>query len=463
MAFLIAAIFSIAVVTCDDTITTETTYVVIVGDLPIEFAWHDGRTDCPECYSVYATVRTPKEDYDYGPYLFEFGGVTLEDVLAGSDQEVIVWVTESTGSTKETGAIYHGVAEHVPVTADVTNDPETITLYPRGWYEVVLNQPSVDWGLKSVRMVGEGQGWIAGWDTEAGRGVIYRGIENTWGLQLPDAAPANWRLDSIDGGSGSTAWAVGEDAGGGAGLILRYNGEFWYDDDDEPTISDPWRLKGVSFATDGGGWAVGETDTVGGAHEPVVLRYSSGTWVETDVPAGSVSLSDVFALDGGEALMGGFDGTTPEAGLPAYWNGSAYEYPTATFEACGGSPWEVQDVYALSPNDWWAAATCTDEYGIVMHYNGAIIVESPVVTDENWALGGIWANGSGEAWAVGSSDTRPLVLHREGGEWSIVTPDDALTGWKIYSVDFATDGWGYAVGRNTDANSGLLLRYPFPK
>jgi len=465
-AIISACLWGIASINCGGSNTAQTTIVEITGKLPVLFTWHDGITSCAECAQIIIVVNTSeKGDFDYDPFPFSFGGVTINHVLAGFNRTVIVSVTNSTGEV-----IYHGSAIAPKIVAGKTNDPLTIELFSRGWYKIYMNQPSTTWVLFKVRMTSSGNGWMVGRDGVGPyRGFVYRGIENSWGLQLPTVSTSNdWWLNSIDG-AGSTAWAVGADSQNKTGIILRYDGAIWNENVGEPTISNPWVLRGVSFASDGIGWAVGENTPSGAKSGPVVLRYA-GSWLRmTEEPAGSISLYDVFALSGGGALIVGKNNTTNK-GYIAQWDEATTTYqdgaPTPP-DPCNGSNWDARDIYAVSAGNWWAAGTCYDPpgSGVTIHYNGTSNVENPTGPAGNWGLYGIWANASGEAWAVGYGDNGAVILSRSsGGTWSVVTPEDAQTSWRLYSVDFSADEmWGYAVGEDTTTHLGLVLKYPFPQ
>lgn len=458
-AFMLLAFASMALFACNNDATTETLVIRITGRLPLVFRWYDARIDCPECAQIYAIVNTPeKGDFDYGPYSFDFNGVILKDVLSGENRTVTVWATDAGGNT-----IYRGVIGGIGVIADKTNNPVNVNLYPRGWYKQSPAQPGVNWELRAVRTVGE-IGWIAGNDFGNSRGAIYRGAELSWSLQSLTVTQSNdWRLYAIDGVS---TWTAGEDLQHGGGIILRYDGAIWKDDVVEPAYADPWRLHGISFDAGGIGWAVGETDTLA-SHDPVVLKYSSNVWAAATAPAGAISLYDVFAFGGGDALMCGLDNGSGNGAL-LLWDASAANYVDYAAGAGVANPWELKDVHGFSTSDWWAAGTehGLNDAGIVIRYTtaGGLVVEYPTGPSGDWTLEGIWANASGEAWAVGLGDDGAILMHRtSAGVWSQVDPDNGALGWKLYGVDINADGWGFAVGVDTSASQGLILKYPFPE
>lgn len=446
---------------CDDSATTEEVVIEITGKLPVRFIWHDGIANCPDCLEIYATVTTELGDYEYGPFPFVFTGFTLKDVLGGFNRVVTVWITDASGAV-----IYRGVAEGVQVIADQVNTTLDVEMFSRSWYEVDIGQVSADWSIEGVRTVGEGDGWMVGSNNTGTSGFVYRGISHSWAIQsLAAVLSSNWTLNSIDEGS---AWAVGEDIAGGTGIILRYDGAIWYDDVTEPAFTDPWRLFGVSFDSDGTGWAVGEKDTVAST-DPVVLKYSAATWGTAAVPSGMCSLFDVFALGAGDSLMGGVDNATGD-GVLTVWDDSTTSYVDYAAGLGMVNDWAVNDVYAISADDWWAAGVSNavgGDTGLVVHYTtaGGAATEVPSGPTSPWSLNGIWTSAEGEAWAVGVDASGPVILHRDTlGNWTSGTVVDGVQNtWELYGVDFGTDGWGYAVGKNTATSHGLALKYPFPK
>jgi len=463
-AAILAVVFA-ALPGCDNESTADTVVIRVTGKVPIEFNWDGSAPACPTC-TIYAQVYTGEKwgTFDYGPFDFDPDSITLENVLAGQSRDFTVWVTDASGEI-----IYRGVTEGVKVIADTTNDPVQVTLYGRGWHQISLQQPSSDWQLTDVKLAEEGYGWMAGTDNLNRRGVVFRNIEGAWSLRLPDVtSSSNWTLDSIAPGDDNKAWAVGEDVTNGKSIILRYDGSIWNDDVIEPASS---CLFGVSFSPSGSiGYAVGELNSDG-----VLLKYPSsggGDW-ERASTVSSVSFFDVVTFNNGDAIVGGKDNASG-SGYLALWDDSAGSYSaySAPSSVCSSPNWEINDVYAVSADDWWAAGACYDPagstIGTALHYTDAdgLTVQALPSISGDWWLNGIWADSAGDAWAVGEGASSVVILNKSGGSWSRVTPDESSGDWDLSAVDFSPAGsvtWGYAVGRNAADSRGLAIKYPFPK
>ncbi len=456
---------------CDNETTTDTAVIKITGKVPIVFNWYDAAPSCPDC-KIYAQVYTGERwgTFYYGPFEFDPDSITLDNVLAGQDRDFTVWVTDTSGEIT-----YRDVTKNVQVIANTTNDPVQVTLYPRGWYEVSMQQPSLNWQLTDVKLADEGYSWMAGRDNSNGKGVIFRGAEGAWSLRLPEVTgSSNWTLNSIASGAGGEAWAVGEDIENNQGIILRYDGSLWNDDIKEPPSS---CLFGVSFSPSGSiGRAVGEI-ILGSSYAGVMLAYPSSTvgWVSDPAPAGSVSLFDVATFNNGDAIVGGKDNDNG-SGYLALWDDSADSYSAYSTpgSVCSKAEWHVNDIFAVNESDWWAAGACYTPVGsingVVLHYTSAtsVTVEdlSAVAYSDDWWLNGIWADSAGDAWAVGEGSSSVVILNKSGGSWTPVTPDGSSGDWKLSGVDFNPAGsitWGYAVGHDASNSRGLAIKYPFPE
>lgn len=456
-------LFGIFLVTsCDNTVEADPIIVQYSGSVMLSFNWKDARTDCPECTSTYVKVKTERYgDFDYGPYPFSFAGIHLAEVLSGYGHTVIAWVTDAGGTV-----IYRGVVNGVNILGGIENPAIEVDLYPRGWYPVTTSQPSINWGLNDVRMTNTGNGWIAGWDTAGARGVVFRGGADSWVLDtVPVTSTSTWKLNSIaDAGDG--AWAVGRDEQNSKGIILRNAGGLWVDDVAEPTVSANWELFGVDFYQTDNGWAVGRDNE---NSTGVILKYQTN-W---QAVAGPIALTDYTLIDV-EALSNGFIAcgrdNTAGVGFLLQWNGTNYtiHQPPAGDVADCHTAWELRDVYAVSDNEWWAVGYCESNldpaFGMVFHYTTDLGLTRDLLPGPagDWELNGIWADESGEAWAVGVAGGRGIIFQRDSvGNWSEVVPNTSLTNWSLNAVDFSTD-WGYAVGIDNTSQRGVILRYPFP-
>jgi hypothetical protein len=120
----------------------------------------------------------------------------------------------------------------------------------------------------------------------------------------------------------------------------------------------------------------------------------------------------------------------------------------------------LQDVSVLAPADVWAVGAwwSTAVHPFAVHWNGQAwaAVPQPELTRPTY-LTGVDALVTDDVWAVGSSDEQPedtappagVVLHFDGGAWSVVPSPAAPAGVAsdLDDVDMRISGDGWAVGR----------------
>jgi hypothetical protein len=191
--------------------------------------------------------------------------------------------------------------------------------------------------------------------------------------------PSGSSLSGVTSSSPSDAWAVGQysTSSGLAALLLHWDGTSWM----QVTVPLPSGtvisgLSGVSADSPTDAWAVGNYETSSGAGGPLILHWNGTTWTQVASPA---------------------------AGLFG--------------------------VTAVSPSDAWAVGT--DSVNVVphtaiLHWNGTAwaTVPSPNPGGANGdALYGIGADGTADAWAVGTHQNSStayfnLILHWNGTTWT---------------------------------------------
>lgn len=140
-----------------------------------------------------------------------------------------------------------------------------------------------------------------------GAALLYT-ADNGWVVQALPAAAQHLYLTGVAFDGPSSAFAVGQ-----AGEILHWDGSAWTTAVSPNTLT-PFRLDSVAFASDGEGWAVGENGTI--------LHYDGTSWGREKPPADdgraavtsvAVAGGDVFAIDGGNLIERGNDGTWNDA------------------------------------------------------------------------------------------------------------------------------------------------------
>lgn len=202
-------------------------------------------------------------------------------------------------------------------------------------------------------------------------------------------------LWGVWGNSPTDLWIVGGEVTGTWPLVLHYDGTAFTE---VPVAAEQNVRGGVSlfkvWGIDGQVWAVGDLG--------LILHWDGTSWVEQSagplanddfVSLWGPSADDVVAVGGrGNGRIARFDGTAwttemPDAmtGLNAVYveNGSAY----------------IGGIYGFT--------------GTLDLASGAIVKDPLVTTDDVHA---IWADGAGQAWAVGGLFTTPyrgFVLRRE--------------------------------------------------
>ncbi|HMA33793.1 MAG TPA: hypothetical protein VKY74_04865, partial [Chloroflexia bacterium] len=247
-------------------------------------------------------------------------------------------------------------------------------------------------------------------------------VTGSWTNRFPD-------LYAVSATSSDDAWAAGE-----YGHLLHYTGGAW-------TASDPPALRGVNIerlkmlsATSG--WA---------STEYQAFQYDGTTWQER-----STGLTDTLSL-----------GTIAPAAPNDVWATLSYDsaFGEAELAHWTGTRWItaslgltdtvlLEDITMLSPSDGWAAGTefkpePSPARACLFHYDGAHWTVAPAPPGAAY-LYNIWANASGELWALGAPTNSPTFFyHYSAGAW---------TGWAAppnvdpYALAMADSSNGWATG-----------------
>jgi len=230
------------------------------------------------------------------------------------------------------------------------------------------------------------------------------------------------------------------------------------------------RLLDISVAPDGSAWAVGdiyEDEGEGSEQESLALRWTGDEWTVVDHPP-LQSLRGVATIGANDAWAVGFHGNQDVA---LHWNGEGWaEVPLAD---PGSKYWGVDDLEKSAGGDLWAVGGTVDEWAgtLVQRWNGEAwqIVSSPPQSDGTGyaTLEGVAAVRADLAWAVGESGELPpagpkdpLVIRWDGHSWQeIETPDVPAEG-RPFSYLFAVAGvpsgeaWAVGISNSTPGIGG---------
>jgi hypothetical protein len=238
---------------------------------------------------------------------------------------------------------------------------------------------------------------------------------------VSDGLPA--ALLSVWGSSESDVWAVGGEAGDGAGpAVFHWDGSAWTRMDTGITDNtDLWWV----FGFEGG-------PIFFGGEKGTILRYEGGEFEQLTTPGvqtvfgmWGASPDDVWAV-GGNLTGGGFawrfDGTewTEVAEVPEEITGP-------------GTIWKVA---GRDANDVWMSATG----GITLHWNGELLVENIEGTDVSLFS----VSGNDERFITVGGDFDGIIYENEGEGWiPALEPGES----ELLSGVVVRDDAAYAVGR----------------
>lgn len=287
------------------------------------------------------------------------------------------------------------------------------------------------------------------------------------------------QLVSVDAAPGSNfVWALGTvraTAPGGTdrGWLLRWDGSEW---STMAVFSDPeypqygiGTVKSLAVINDSQIWIVGSR--LGGGSW--TLRYDGAQLATVPSPnadEGGNGLIDISAIDANNIYAAG-------SFMAIRWNGS--EWQVLSDPLLEGT--HLRSVAAVSPAEIWFVArftTCGPFQGCssadrIARYDGtsASLVPYEPFTQEQVILEAVSASSPSDAWVVGSSEGRALVLHLENGTFirkqtqASAPSASELDLLKSVSVLSPTEIWTVGVAidifydpQHREVNSNLALR-----
>ncbi|MFN2544674.1 MAG: hypothetical protein ABR600_08920 [Actinomycetota bacterium] len=203
--------------------------------------------------------------------------------------------------------------------------------------------------LNSVSMAASGDVWAVG--TEAVTGRVETLAEHWDGTQwsvvpTPDPGARSAGLLSVSATSGTFAIAVGSRAAGNGSLTLveQWDGTSWnwVQPSSSGILRGVWALKGIEA------WAAG----------PPALHWDAGTWSDTTLPVGPVSLYGVSgrSATGVWAVGSRPGGAGASTATILRWNGDAW-LKTPKVPSPGAGKNELLGVAASEPFVWTVGYT----------------------------------------------------------------------------------------------------------
>ncbi len=292
-----------------------------------------------------------------------------------------------------------------------------------------MTAPANTGELRGVWGVSANDVFAVGHQADGTGGVILRNTGSGWTAFAGETELDSWTGYSIWGTSSTNVWAGGGDfnlSGPWVSDILHYGGTSWAGESSVPgggfsVISDFYGPTATTI------FAVG---TWGGNYWYNGSTWSSFTIISTDFQASGVwgtSVVDVFAV--GSAL----GGTAPFMGR---YNGTSWASVTVPTSV------PLKDVRGSATNDIYAVGNT----GTILHYNGSSWSTATSPTSNN--LNGIWGSSSSDYFAVGNGG---VIVHFDGEQWTTMTSPTANN---LLGVWGASRNSVFAVGA-----SGTILHY----
>lgn len=239
----------------------------------------------------------------------------------------------------------------------------------------------------------------------------------SWELSpAPDAAPAA-RLVSVSAPQADAAWAVGEQGllsgVSGRPLALRWDGSVWTHTDVTHLGLNGY-LRSVSGSSGTSAWAVG--DNAAGADQ--LLRWDGDTWRRAAYPGQDDATTELASVAaGGDGTAWASGRRNGRAGLLHYAGGS-WSWTEPHPDPAAATPWRVRrspsgSVYAVG-ND--VARWDGSQWTVLPTVPGirlSIADVLPVADDDIW--------GVGAAFGIGGPPGKPpgvVLCHFNGTEWT---------------------------------------------
>jgi hypothetical protein len=336
------------------------------------------------------------------------------------------------------------------------NGPDSLALHWNGkkWSKVASPDPRAGFDdLTSVSAVSAGNVWAAGYACDTancnGKGNVFSTLIEHWNgkkwstVASPDPSTVQNLLYGVTAVSATDVWAAGSEIPDASSLlsttmVLHWNGKKW-SRVHTPTVSGAsTTLYGVSAASAGDAWAVGNECVDPACPDPGIttdtftMHWNGTKWSRAASPSfGGTNnvLFGVRALKPDNAWAVGDSSVT--GALIVHWNGKKWSPVPA---ANPGSAFnDLEAVSAVSATDIWAVGdqlgaslpfdTLTEQW----HGSAWTAVASPNGTTSDTGVNqlvGVAAISSKDAVAVGWAQSgagvyRVLILKWNGTRWAI--------------------------------------------
>jgi hypothetical protein len=371
----------------------------------------------------------------------------------------------SAASPSDVWAVGYHAAGH-PANGSGTATPKierTLTMHWDGKAWTQVPSPNVGSGhnqLTGVAAISKGDAWAVGYtgldvdadpSAEDAHTIIMHWDGASWALvPSPDVKGVNNRLKAVWAASSSDVWAVG-DFGGGYNpwfspnlpiwktLVLHWDGATWKQVDSANPGQYGNNLYALAGISSDDLWAVGTNiPTIGGGGggmnlTRLVLHWNGKEWQNVATPGQANMLSGVAALSTDDVwVVGalGTEGSSDSMGL--HWDGTQWtgiNLPVQKPPESAGPPQDsVGGIAAVSPHEAWLVGS----YGpfansqpdsvyhidtLVLHWDGSTWAQVPSpnptpipipggsASEQRNGLNAVTALRTGEAWAVGSTQT----------------------------------------------------------
>jgi hypothetical protein len=295
-------------------------------------------------------------------------------------------------------------------------------------------------------------------------------------VQTPPVSLPGGQLFGVAATSASNAWAVGQDAGNGKTVILRWNGTAWKRVP-SPVPAGGGALYAVAATSASNAWAVGGSDGTPGSTQ--ILHWNGTTWkqVPSPVPAGGGTLFGVSATSASDAWAVGcagncFQGFGGIKTLILHWNGTAWKRVPSPSPGTGSS---LSAVTAVSAHNAWAVG-CTafcflssaSPHTVILHWNGTGWKQAASPAGATiGALNGIAASSAANVWAVGCAGhcfgpmatTKTMIVRWNGSTWKHVASPSPAGGSVLTAVTATSASNAWAVGYTRNSEKTLIMRW----
>jgi hypothetical protein len=241
---------------------------------------------------------------------------------------------------------------------------------------VVATSASNAWAVGGI---GPGPG-----DSAVDSPLIEHWDGTAWSAQSFAVPTSGGQFSAVAAASADDAWAVGftGEAGVDTGqttLIERWDGSTWTGVPSPDPAGQGNVLYGVTAISADDAWAVGQTTTDSSVYKPLIMHWDGSSWsvVTSPDPAGDSLLSKVSAGSADDVWAVGYTSQCGHGGgkcttMAMHWNGST-----------------------------WTVASTLDPPSSYLN-----------------ALLGVAVIGSGDVWAVGTTDfAATLIEHWDGSHW----------------------------------------------